>query len=103
MKIKLAVLLAAVALAAPFSAPSAQASPGQDQRFWDILIADGIIPGPQAVRNAHLICSYLWSGRETVYDAVEQVYLNNNLSYGQSETFVAAAISVYCPPDSSVT
>lgn len=90
-----AALLAGLALS---SAVPAAATPGQDQRFWDILVANQMIPGPQAVNNAYMICSYLWSGRADVWDAVDAVYQDNDLTYRQAEIFVAAAVSIYCPP-----
>lgn len=98
-KIAGAILAAGLALC---SASPASATPGQDQRFWDILVANQIIPGPQAVNNAYTICSYVWSGRADVWDAVDAVYQDNDLSYRQAEIFVAAAISVYCPPAENV-
>lgn len=97
MKTKIAASLLALS-ALLFSAATAAATPGQDSEFWDILLANDIVPGPQAVQHARTICAALWSGRADVWDAVDAVYQDNDLSYDDATVFVASAIRIYCPP-----
>lgn len=101
MKKQVALTLAGAAAAALFSAAPAAATPAQDERFWDILTSNNIVPGPQAVRNAYRICSWVWGSGASVWDAVERIYLDNDVTYHSAEIFVAAAISIYCPPQAS--
>jgi hypothetical protein len=101
VKKRLALALAATAAVGLFNPALSAASPAQDERFWDILTANDIIPGPQAIRSAHRICSWVWNGGTSVWDAVEKIYQDNGVTYHSAEIFVAAAISVYCPPSSS--
>lgn len=104
MKQKLASALVAAIAAATLCSPPASASPAQDDVFWDILVANDIIPGPQAVQNAYRICHMVWGTGATVWDAVERVYRDNNVTKHEAEIFVVTAIRVYCPPPkSSVT
>lgn len=97
MKRKIAASLLALS-ALLFSAAPASATPSQDSDFWDILLANNIVPGPQAVQHARTICAALWSGRADVWEVVDAVYQDNDLSYDDATAFVAASIAVYCPP-----
>lgn len=102
--IKEAVFALATATAVALSsAAPAGATPSQDQTFYNILLNNRIQPGSMAVYNARVICREVWAGNATVWDAVDNVYENNDLSYNQAKIFVAAAIEVYCPPNRNTT
>lgn len=94
-------LISVAAATALLSSPTANADRSQDQYFWDILIASDVIPGPRAIVNAHSVCAAVWSGEATVWDAVDKIYQQNDVSYLQAQIFVNAAIDVYCPVTSS--
>lgn len=91
------LLAASLAVAALLTAPNAAATPEQDQQFANILYSEGIVPGPNYVSVAQRVCSHVWQGY-SADDAVDVIYRDNDLTYDGAQTYVAAAIFVYCPP-----
>ena len=90
--------LAAAALALP---STANATPEQDQQFYDLLWANGMAVGPYAVGNAHTVCADVWAGVHPE-DEARILYIQDSglWSLQSAREFVAISIIVYCPPSS---
>jgi hypothetical protein len=84
--------------AALFYSVPAHATPSQDQQFLNLLSAEGITPGVQAINIAHNICASVWSG-VSPYTWVSAVYYDNAIAtWDDATAFVGDAILSYCPP-----
>lgn len=79
--------------------PQANATPEQDQQLHDIMASVGIELYPNGYRQAYAVCSEVWGGRHPEYVASLVASGNPSWYFEQAETYVAAAIAIYCPPD----
>jgi hypothetical protein len=59
---------------------------------------NGVILTSAAVPAAYAICEAAWSGYPLDYLAGDVFSRLTDVSYAQAQLFVAAAITVYCPP-----
>lgn len=100
MKWKLA---AAASLTALLCAPTASATPQQDQLLYDAMSEAGIDLYPAAVPAAYAVCADAWSGTDLDYEAGVVLAGNSNWTLDQARTFVVVAILIYCPPDDKKT
>lgn len=76
--------------------PVANATPEQDETFFDTLYGLNIEPGPNAVAAAHMTCSYLELGYSPSALAYE-LWLSNDLDPQGARNFIDAAAAIYCP------
>lgn len=98
MKWKLAVAATAAAL---LCAPTASATPQQDQLLYDAMGEAGIDLYPAAVPAAYAVCADAWSGTDLDYEAGVVLAGNSGWTLDQARTFVVVAILIYCPPEES--
>lgn len=92
-------MVCATAAAALVLSPQANATPDQDRKLHDIMAAVGIELYPAGYTQAYQVCSEVWSGRHPEYVASMMASGNPDWYFEQAETYVAAAITIYCPPE----
>lgn len=99
MKLKTAIATAAATAALLVGlAPTATATPTQDQALADIMADAGIYLYPVAYIQAGAVCVDVWNGYSPDWLASTIWSQNPDWTYLQAQTFVAASIAVYCPP-----
>ena len=78
--------------------PQANATPSQDRLLFDTMASVGIVLYPNAVTAAYAVCAEVWGGRDLNLLAQDVLEGNTGWTNGQAQVFVAAAVSIYCPP-----
>src|SRR5205085_12681768 len=81
-----------------FSTGKANATPQQDQVFYNLLAMHHLTPHEGAISLAHQVCADVWTGTDPNTEVAKIWRAGADLTWDDATHFVADSIIAYCAP-----